>query len=487
MRKIIYSLLLLGALFIVSCNSQKKGKKEKPLFKQIPASESHINFTNHLTFKKKFNIYTYRNFYDGGGVALGDVNNDGLLDIYFVSNQDSNKLYLNEGNFHFKDVTKEAGVAGTHAWSTGVTMADVNGDGLMDIYVCNSGIVKGDNRKNELFINQGIGKDGVPHFKEEAAKFGVADSGYSIQASFFDYDRDGDLDLYVLNNSYKAIGSFNLKLNERHKRNYEGGDHLYKNVNGHFVDVTKKAGIYSSEIGFGLGATINDYNRDGWPDLYISNDFFERDYLYINQHNGTFKEELTHKIGSTSAASMGADAADINNDGYPDVFVTDMLPNKQARLIVNTTFDSWKHYRFLADNGYYHQFTRNTLQLNNGDGTFSEIGRLAGVDATDWSWGSLIMDMNNDGRKDIFVANGIYQDLTNLDYLSHISQRKVVMSIVQGNQVNYKRLIQMIPSHALPNAMFVNRGDLQFADSSRAWGLAQPSFSNGSAYGDLNN
>ncbi|HKJ45530.1 MAG TPA: VCBS repeat-containing protein [Balneolales bacterium] len=486
MRKSIF-IFLISVSLITSCNSYKKENTQKRLFKLIPVSHSSVKFNNHLSFNRKFNIYTYRNFYDGGGVAIGDVNNDGLPDIYFVSNQDSNRLYLNEGDFHFKDITKESGVAGVHSWSTGATMADVNGDGLLDIYVCNSGITKGDNRKNELFINKGTGKDGIPHFKEEAEKFGIADSGYSIQAAFFDYDGDGDLDLYVLNNSYKAIGGFNLRLNERNKRNYDGGDRLYRNDNGHFVDVSKKAGIYGSEIGFGLGVTINDYNRDGWPDMYISNDFFERDYLYLNNHDGTFKEVLTHQITSTSAASMGADAADINNDGYPDIFVTDMLPKDQGRLIVNTTFDSWKHYQFLANNGYYHQFTRNTLQLNNGDGTFSEIGRMAGVDATDWSWGSLIMDLDNDGNNDIFVANGIYRDLTDQDYINTMSNPHTVRTILSNKKTGILKMIDMIPSHPLANAVFANRGGLQFGDSTRAWGLARPGFANGSAYGDLNN
>jgi len=485
---IIISCALLAGFVVTACN--KKGSKQSKLslFTMIPPSESHVSFENKLKFNPKFNVFTYRNFYDGGGVALGDVNNDGLLDIYFVANDGSNHLYLNEGNFKFKDVTREAGVGGTHKWSTGATMADVNGDGLLDIYVCNSGIGKGDNRENELFINQGIGKDGVPHFKDEAKQMGVADSGYSIAASFFDYDGDGDLDLYVLNNSYSYnVLNFNHESKQRDIPNPYGGDRLYRNDNGHFVDVTKQAGIHSSVIGFGLGVTVCDYNRDGWPDLYISNDFYERDYLYLNNHNGTFREVLPKEMKSISAASMGSDAADINNDGWPDIFVTDMLPANEGRLKTNTTFDSWSRYQNSVHNGFFHQFTRNTLQLNNGDGTYSEIGRLAGVEATDWSWGALMFDMDNDGYNDIFVANGIYRDIINLDYLDYISQPKIIQSMVKGNIVNYKKLIDLTPTEPIPNYAFHNGGKLIFADSAKAWGLGQPSFSNGAAYGDLNN
>ena len=480
--------VLLAGFAVVSCSRMNPTKKGPTLFSLVPASKSHVTFSNKLKFNPKFNVFTYRNFYDGGGVALGDVNNDGLLDIYFVANDGSNHLYLNEGNFRFRDVTKEAGVAGTHKWSTGATMADVNGDGLLDIYVCNSGIGKGDNRENELFINQGIGKDGVPHFKDEAKQMGVADSGYSIDATFFDYDGDGDLDLYVLNNSYSYnVLNFEHESKQRNIPNAYGGDRLYRNDNGHFVDVTKQAGIYSSVIGFGLGVTVADYNRDGWPDLYISNDFYERDYLYLNNHDGTFREVLPKEMKSISAASMGSDAADINNDGWPDIFVTDMLPDDEGRLKTNATFDSWNRYRNSVKNGFFHQFTRNTLQLNDGDGTYREIGRLSGVEATDWSWGALMFDMDNDGYNDIFVANGIYRDIINLDYLDYISQPKVIQSMVKGNIVNYKKLISLTPSEPVPNYAFHNGGRLTFADSAAAWGLGQPSFSNGAAYGDLNN
>lgn len=475
-------LIITVVILISSTGCEYDGQKSPTLFNKIPSSETKIDFKNELTFQEEFNIYRYRNFYNGGGVALGDINRDGLLDVFFTSNQGDNKLYLNKGDMVFEDITDQAGIAGSRAWSTGVSMADVNGDGLLDIYVCNSGIVKGDDRKNELYINNGDST-----FTEKAEEYGIADDALSIHGSFFDYDKDGDLDLYLANNSYRAIGSFDQKKADRKSRDANGGDKLYRNEGGHFTDVSAEAGIYSSEIGFALGISVADVNRDGWSDMYISNDFFERDYLYINNRDGTFREVLEESMNSISAASMGADIADLNNDGYSEIFVTDMLPEKESRLKLVTTFDSWKSYREYVTNGFHHQFTRNTLQLNNGDGTFSEIGRWAGVEATDWSWGANIADFDLDGRRDIFVANGIYQDLTNLDYLKDISREEMVKKIVRDDGVNFKQLIDMIPSTPISNYAFHNQGNLQFADSSASWGLDKPGFSNGSAYGDLDN
>jgi hypothetical protein len=452
------------------------------LFEKIGKEQSGVNFSNDLTFDTEFNIYTYRNFYNGGGVGLGDVNNDGLIDIYLTANQGPNRLFLNKGDFKFEDITDKSGVAGTRAWSTGVSLADVNGDGLLDIYVCNSGDIKNDNKENELFIN-----NGDLTFTDKAAEYNVADKGYTTHAAFFDYDKDNDLDLYILNNSYQAIGSFNLRKNERSKRDVLGGDKLLRNDNGKFTDVSEEAGIYGSVIGFGLGVTVGDLNKDGWQDIYVSNDFFERDYLYINLHNGKFEETLTTQMKSISGASMGADVADINNDTYPDIFVTEMLPWENKRLKTVTTFESWDRYSFSVQNDYYHQYTRNMLQLNNGDNTFSEIGRLAGVEATDWSWGALIFDMDNDGWRDIFVSNGIYQDLTNQDYLQYISNEEVVRSIVAGGKVDYKKLVELIPSNAVPNQAFHNEGGLRFKEKAEEWGLKEADFSNGAAYGDLDN
>ncbi|MFN5787357.1 MAG: FG-GAP repeat domain-containing protein, partial [Bacteroidota bacterium] len=340
LQALLFFPLLLG---VMGCSSEKN--KSNPLFKEIKSSESGISFENKLSFDAAFNIYTYRNFYNGGGVGLGDVNNDGLIDIYMTANMLPNKLFLNKGNFKFEDITATAKVAGTKAWSTGVSLADVNGDGLLDIYVCNSGDIKGDNKQNELFINKGNNADGIPEFSEEAEKYGLADKGFSTHAAFFDYDKDGDLDMYLLNNSYQAIGSFNLRKNERPNRDPVGGDKLFRNDQNHFTDVSEEAGIYGSIIGFGLGVTVGDIDKDGWLDIYVSNDFFERDYLYHNNGDGTFTEQLESNMRSISAASMGADMADINNDAFPDIFVTDMLPRDDARLKTVTTYDNWDRYQ----------------------------------------------------------------------------------------------------------------------------------------------
>lgn len=472
---------LVVGIFLCGCDAELS--QEDKLFTLIPDSHSGVSFTNKLTFSNEFNIYTYRNYYNGGGVAVGDINNDGLVDIYFTGNQVPNRLFLNKGNFQFEDITEKAGVAGNQTWSTGVAMADVNGDGLLDIYVCNSGnIQKGASKNNELFLNRGN-----LTFEEVAESYGIADQGYTTHAAFFDYDNDGDLDLYILNNSYQAIGSFNLRKNERAKRDPLGGDKLMRNDGARFTDVSDEAGIFGSVIGFGLGVTVGDIDKDGWMDIFVSNDFFERDYLYINNQDGTFTESLTHQMQSISGASMGADLADINNDGWPDLFVTEMLPKSNSRLKTVTTFEDWNRYQYNVENDYYHQFTRNMLQINTGNNRFHELGRLAGVDATDWSWGALMFDMDNDGLKDIFVANGIYQDLTNQDFLQFASNEEFVKSVLAKNKVDYKRLMDIIPSTPVANFAFRNNGNLNFEDRAEEWGLGEPGFSNGAAYGDFDN
>ncbi|MCB0705842.1 MAG: VCBS repeat-containing protein [Saprospiraceae bacterium] len=479
--------IIIPLLLLLSANACKQEQQsitgnQGQLFTTMSADYTGVDFANQLDFNADFNIYKYRNFYNGGGVAIGDINNDGLPDLYFTANFLSNRLYLNKGDFHFEDITKQAKVGGERAWSTGVSMADVNGDGWLDIYVCNSGDIEGDNKQNELFINQ---KDNT--FLEQGADYGLADQGYSTHAAFFDYDRDGDLDCYLLNNSYQAIGSFNLRKAARPERDPVGGDKLFRNDGNTFTDVSEEAGIYGSVIGFGLGVTVGDLNRDGWPDIYVSNDFFERDYIYMNQGDGTFSEELEAQVRSISAASMGADLGDINNDGYPDLFVTEMLPEGDDRLKSKTTFENWDRHQYGFNNGYHYQFTRNMLQLNNQNKTFSDIGRLSGVSATDWSWGALILDMDNDGLRDIFVANGIYQDLTDQDYIQFISNEETIRMITSGDKVDYKALVDAIPSVKISNYAFLNKGNLQFENKAEAWGLATPSHSNGSAYGDLDN
>ncbi|MBT8231987.1 MAG: VCBS repeat-containing protein [Saprospiraceae bacterium] len=477
-----YCCLFFCVLFFSACDSDKDDQISTPdiKFDLLPASQTGVDFINQLSFNREFNIYTYRNFYNGGGVAIGDINNDGLPDIYFTSNMESNKLYINKGDFTFEDITEKAGIKGSQQWSTGTTMVDINQDGWLDIYVCNSGDLAGDSKANELFVNNGDGT-----FSEQAKLFGLDDKGYSTHAVFFDYDKDGDLDAYLLNNSYQAIGSFNLKKQVRENRDPIGGDKLLNNDNGKFTDVSEAAGIYGSVIGFGLGVTVGDIDNDGWDDIYVSNDFFEKDYLYINNRDGTFSEEMEDRMNSISVASMGADLADINNDGLPEIFVTEMLPSKDRRLKTKTTFEDWDKYQSNLKNGYYHQFTRNMLHLNQPSGKFAEIGRYCNVEATDWSWGALIADLDNDGFKDIFVANGIYQDLTDQDFINYIADSDVMASMVESNKVNYEKLIEAIPSEPIPNHFFKNINGRTFEDKSSSFGFDMPSHSNGSAYADL--
>lgn len=481
-RSFTYLIAFGLSLFLLFSCDQTSEAISHTQFSKLESERSGVDFSNSLKFDQSFNIYKYRNYYNGGGVGIGDVNNDGFVDIYFTGNLTENRLYLNNGDLTFTDVTESAGVGGKKSWSTGVSMADINGDNLLDIYVCNSGNIKGDNKQNELFINNGDGT-----FIESAEAYGLADKGFSTHAAFFDYDRDGDLDVYLLNNSFQAIGSFNLKKNQRPVRNEDGGDKLFRNDNGRFIDISEEAGIYGSVIGFGLGVTVGDLNLDGWQDIFISNDFFERDYIYINNQDGTFSEELENQMKSITGASMGADMADINNDGYPDLFVTEMLPEPNDRLKTKTTFENWDRYQYNVDNGYYHQFTRNMLHLNNGDNTFSEIGRLAGVEATDWSWGALIADYDNDGNKDLFIANGIYKDLTDQDYINYISTAEMAKSVISEDGVDFQKLTDVIPSNQISNYMYRNQGELEFNNVTRNWGLDEPSHSNGSAYADLDN
>jgi len=478
--KLIYLLLIFFALW--SCRDNHSRSGQKSLFTLLPDKKTGIDFANQLEYTEQFNTYTYRNFYNGAGVGIGDFNNDGLPDLYFCGNMVENKLYLNKGGFEFQDITSKAGVGCNGSWSTGVSIADVNGDGWLDLYICKSGDPNSKNRRNELFIN-----NGDLSFSEKAAEYGLSEMGLSNHASFFDYDRDGDLDCYLLNNSFQSVTEFDIKPDERLVRDSLGGNKLFRNDNNYFTDVSKEAGIYGSKIGFGLGVSVGDINRDGWPDIYVSNDFFERDYLYLNNKDGSFVESLEQQMGETSLGAMGADIADINNDTYPDLFVTEMTPEDNPRRKTKAMFENWARYQSKLKNGYSHQFSRNTLQLNNGNGTFSEIGRLSGVSTTDWSWGALIFDMDNDGWKDIFVANGIYKDLLDRDYLDIYSNPSLMRSMIKTEDKAILKMIDMIPSVKIPNYAFHNNKDLSFTNLSESWGLGTPSFSNGAAYGDLDN
>jgi hypothetical protein len=496
MRKLIVPkfLVLLPALYLASGCSRadepaKEGGAAPPngghLFTLMPPSFTGIRFENRIEESSDLNVFTYRNFYNGGGVASGDLNGDGLPEVMLTSNLHGNHLYLNKGGFKFQDVTDASAVGGKKGWATGVSFADVNADGRLDIYVCYAGNVAGEKRANELYINQGPDKDGVPTFKEMAKQYGLADEGYSTHAAFFDYDRDGRLDMYLLNNSPRPVNSFGLT-NVRNVREPLGGHKLFHNDgNGHFTDVSAKAGIFGSEIAFGLGVVASDVNRDGWPDIYVANDFFERDYLYINNHDGTFKEQLDKEMPYGSYFSMGLDIADINNDGWPDIYTTDMLPEDEYRLRTTSQFESWEIYQEKVKNGFHYQFMRNMLHLNNGNGTFSDVGQLAGVARTDWSWSALIADLDLDGSKDIFVTNGLTKDVTSQDYIAFLASDQTMASVRKGSRVDYGKLTDAMSATKLPNYAFHNNGNLSFTNESADWGLAAPSFSSGAAYADL--
>ncbi len=493
-------LLWMGTVFIhFSC---RQNISTRPLFTKLTPEETNVTFENTLVEEPLFNSVNYLYFYDGGGVAVGDINNDGLADIYFTSNMSSNRLYLNKGNFQFEDITETAGVGGgTQGWSTGATMADVNGDGFLDIYVCRSNYL---DRKgaNQLFIN-----NGDLTFTEQAGKYGLAHTGLSRQAAFFDYDLDGDLDMYLLNHSVHSKNTYG-DTSLRKVTDKEAGDKLFKNVDGFFVDVTTEAGIYESILGYGLGIAVGDINRDGYPDIYISNDFHENDYLYYNNGDGTFTEALTGSMGHISNSSMGNDMADFNNDGLLDIVVLDMLPEKEEILKSSVNFDSYDIYNLKLQFGYYHQLRRNMLQLNRGPALnnnttlkvshdlFSEIGQLANVHATDWSWAPLFVDLDNDGYKDLFISNGIFRRSNDLDYLDYLRDNEARiqqdMRITQPNPMPIDRdmlieIVQHMPSVPEANYAFHSQGELSFVNRASEWGLGDPGFSSGAAYADFDN
>lgn len=449
-----------------------------------------IQFVNKVADNDSLNILNYRNFYNGGGVASGDINNDGLPDLFFTANQGANKLYLNKGGFQFEDISEKAGFKDKLQYSTGVVFVDINNDGWLDIYVSNAGSLNNAAlRKNQLYINN--------HdltFTESAHSYGLDDDGYTTQATFFDYDLDGDLDCFLINNSPIPVNSLGYpKQREVLAKDWPvpanvkgGGDHLYRNENGHFVEVTKAAGIHGTLMSFGLGITVADINGDHYPDIYVSNDFFERDYIYINQRNGTFKDQLDQMLSHTSFASMGADIGDINNDGNPDIFTTDMLPADDYRLKTTLSFDDIDQYRLKERNDFHHQFLQNTLQLNTGQNKFIDIANYSGVNASEWSWGALMFDADNDGYNDLYICNGIYRDLTNQDFLD-FDANEIKEKMIRTGEKSLTELVTRIPSIAVPNKMFRNKGNLQFEDIGIDWGFNQNSFSNGATYVDIDN
>lgn len=483
--------IILGCT-LISCNTQtsfnKKDKLVNTLFKLLPSSATGIDFNDSLTEGLNTNVLLYEYFYNGGGVAVGDVNNDGLQDIYFTGNVVDNKLYLNKGHMQFQDVTAVANVAGRSGpWKTGVCMVDINGDGKLDIYVCHSGMLPGIKRMNELFINDGNNAAGTPHFNEQAAKYGLADTGFSTQAYFFDYDRDGDLDMLLLHHNPKNLLVLNPNATAllSKQTNAAIGLTLYRNDKNYFKDVTTAANINCSVLSYGLGAGIADINSDGWPDMYISNDYGVPDFLYINNKNGTFTNELQNCLGHISQFSMGNVVADINNDALPDIFTLDMLPEDNRRQKLLFAPDNYEKFDVLLQSGFYYQYMRNMLHVNNGNNTFSEVGQLAGISNTDWSWAPLFADFDNDGWKDLFVTNGYLRDYTNLDFIMYLNQFEQTQ--VKISREDVLSMIDKMPASNVVNYVFKNNTGLTFTNTDSSWGINIPSNSNGAAYADLDN
>ncbi|HKW49611.1 MAG TPA: VCBS repeat-containing protein [Gemmatimonadaceae bacterium] len=475
--------LLLVALGVLGCRGATREPAAPPMFELLAPRATGVTFVNHIPEDSSFNFLSYLYYYNGGGVAVGDVNNDGLPDLYFTSNIGANHLYLNKGNYQFEDITERAGVADSIGWKTGVTMADVNGDGYVDIYVSGVDYLTMHGR-NVLYINNGDGT-----FTDRTKEYGLDHVGYSTQALFFDYDGDGWLDMFLLNHSTHGDRGGAAQGTGTPK----GSDRLFHNDHGHFVDVSERAGVADRVGAFGLGVVASDFNLDGCPDLYVANDFQENDYFYINNCNGTFTEVVAKAMGHTSRFSMGVDAADFNNDGRPDLVETDMLPDREDILKSSASTESWDLFALQSRAGFQPQYERNTLQLNRGSigreraPRFSDIGFLAGVAATDWSWSPLFADLDNDGYKDLFITNGVYRRPNDLDYISYISNEVVQASLARGMTPENAAVIKKMPQVPLTNYAFRNNGDLTFTNMAASWGLAQPGFSNGAAYVDLNN
>ncbi len=463
-------------LMLAAC----KPDPEKDLFTEVPSSHSQINFENTLQDSKTLNALDYMYFYDGGGVSAGDINNDGLPDIYFTANKGPNKLYLNKGNFIFEDITDKAGVSGNSDWNTGTVMVDINGDGLLDIYVCAVVGILGFEGHNELFIN-----NGDLTFSEQSSQYNLNIKSQANNVAFFDYDKDGDLDMYLLNEGKHSAESFGPASN-RFIISEGNGDRLLRNDKGKFIDVSKEAGIYSGVNSYGLGVAVADFNNDGWDDIYVSNDFHEDDYYYLNQKNGTFSEQLKSHFGKVSRYSMGNDVADINHDGFPDVITLDMMP-KEERFSKSTLSDNdIKYHKIRANLGYSPQFARNMLQINQKGDYFTEIAFYSGVEATDWSWAPLLADYNQDGELDLFVTNGIYRRFNDLDYLKTYTDLATKKNI-SASRLYDQNALELMPKGAVHNYFYKGNSNLQFEDKSGVWHKNTPTESSGAAYADLDN
>ncbi len=471
-----FILIGLAALLFIGCS-----KNKNQLFEKLSPDVSNVKFLNQLDESKNISILDYLYYYNGGGVALGDINNDGLVDIYFTSNQGKNKLYLNKGGNKFEDISVKAGVEGESDWQTGSIMADVNGDGYLDIYVCAVVGIHGFEGHNELYINN---KDNT--FTESASEYGLDIDNYSTSAAFFDYDNDGDLDMYLLNHAVHSEVSYG-KADIRNKRNYETGDKLFQNNNGHFVDVSEKAGVFGGANGYGLGIAVSDFNLDGNPDIYVCNDFHEDDYYYLNNGDGTFTESMRNYFGHTSRFSMGVDAADINHDGFPDLMTLDMLPDDETVLKSSAGDDNPQMLKYRTEKlGYHYQYTRNMLQINQGGQHFTEQALLSGVAATDWSWSTLFADYNQDGEQDIFVCNGIPKRPNDLDYIKYYSNQSIKTKL-NSTKLLDKQALKKMPKGNVTNYVFQGGRDLKFKNRSNDWIENDSIISNGGAYADLDN
>ena len=472
-----------------SCSTEKKdGVPVQPMFELLESSRTGLDFSNRLTPTDSFNVFRYMYFYNGAGAAAGDFNNDGKTDLFFASNQGSNKIYLNQGGLKFRDVTAEAKIPAESGWSTGVSVVDINNDGLLDIYVCKVGNFENLHGKNQLLVCLGIDKNGIPFYEDQGHQYGIDFSGFSSQAAFFDYDRDGDLDLFLLNHSVHQNGNFAPRKNFLGTYNELSGDRIFRNDGLHFTDVTKVSGINSSSISYGLGVCVADINLDGWPDLYVGNDFHENDYLYINQKDGTFRETGEQQMMHTSQFSMGVDVADVTNDGFPEIISMDMLPEDPYILKRSLGEDNYDLFYEKIGYGYGYQYTRNNFQLNLRNGQFSEAGLYAGIAATDWSWAPLWMDFDNDGVKDLFISNGIPRRLNDIDYVNFITNEEIQTRISTNHPDEQQMAAQdRFPRIKLPNKFYKNTGEARFADCAAQITNDKPTYSNGAVYADLDN
>lgn len=481
--KILFSGVLLG---IISCSEKEENKDYK--FELLSAEKTGIDFSNTLKSSKEFNIFNYMYFYNGGGLGAGDLNNDGLIDLCFTANQESNRIYLNRSGMKFEDITEKSNFKGGKGWSNGVSIVDINQDGMLDIYISQVGDFEGIKGHNLLFVCQEITKEGIPVYAEKSKEYGLDLVVFGTQAAFFDYDLDGDLDMFQMSHSVHQNGTFGRKALFDGTYHPLAGDKLFKNENGKFVEVSKTAGINSSVLGYGLGLGVGDINFDGYPDMYVGNDFHENDYLYINQKNGSFRDEMETSIMHTSQFSMGVDIADINNDVFPEIVSLDMLPSNYEILKKSEGEDMYSIFKYKIRQGYNYQFARNNLQFNNGNGTFSEIGMYSGMHATDWSWSALFTDFDNDGRKDLFISNGIPKRMNDTDYIKFISD-DVVQERLKRKDIdeNDPRLADKLPEIKLLNKFFLNGKDQVFKDLEGMIRNDKVSYSNGSVYADLDN